>query len=83
MKKAILKCTYKTIALHLKQNVTRKVGDVTLEGANPSAEEMEEGSEVAYESGVDLVLNHKLQDMTGIYTDLKNFKDWIKEYIKK
>ena len=35
------------------------LGDVQLAGSNASAEEMEEGTEEASESGVDLVLNHR------------------------
>jgi Translationally controlled tumour protein len=34
---------------------SRKIGDVQLDGANPSAEEADEGTEDAVESGVDIV----------------------------
>ena len=42
------------------QLVQRKIGDVQLDGANPSAEEADEGTEEGVESGVDIVLNHRL-----------------------
>ena len=42
----------------------RKIGDVQLEGSNASAEELEEGTEEASESGVDLVLNHRWAEYT-------------------
>ncbi|XP_003380185.1 translationally-controlled tumor protein-like protein [Trichinella spiralis] len=57
-------------------------GEVTLEGANPSAEEFDEGTEEQLESGIDIVLNHQLMEMP-MYQDIKIFKDWIKEYMKK
>ncbi len=60
----------------------RKEGEIQLAGSNPSAEEADEGTEENVERGVDVVLNHKLQVM-DIYTDLKTFKDYIKEYMKK
>jgi hypothetical protein len=65
------------------KHVTRKVGDVTLAGANPSAEEADEGTEEAMESGIDLVLNHQLIDMTAAYGTASSFKGWIKEYMQK
>jgi hypothetical protein len=36
------------------------LGDVQLAGSNASAEEADEGTDEASESGVDLVLNHRL-----------------------
>ncbi|KAL1283751.1 Translationally-controlled tumor protein [Trichinella pseudospiralis] len=64
------------------KHVVRKLGEVTLEGANPSAEEFDEGTEEQMESGIDIVLNHQLMEMP-MYQDIKIFKDWIKEYMKK
>merc|ERR1719220_1559934 len=49
-------CIYEVYGKH----EVRKLGDVQLEGSNASAEEMDEGTEEASESGVDLVLNHRL-----------------------
>jgi len=60
---------------------TRKLGDVQLAGSNPSAEEADEGTEEAVESGVDIVLNHRLAE-TG-FTDKKQFTVYLKDYMKK
>lgn len=60
---------------------TRKLGDVQLDGANPSAEEADEGTEAAVESGVDIVLNHRLAE-TG-FSDKKQFTVYLKDYMKK
>jgi len=67
------------------KQVTRKHGDVEIQGFNPSQEEgaVDEGSEEVVESGVDIILNHSLQDMTAVYGDVKTFKEWVKEYLKK
>ena len=65
----------------VKQYVTRKVGDIQLAGANPSAEEMEEESEVATESGVDIVLNNRLQEVPFLQ-DKKAFQGYLKDYMK-
>lgn len=62
--------------------VTRKLGDVTLDGANPSAEEASEGTEEAVESGVDVVLNHRLME-TYAFPDKKSFTLYLKEYMKR
>jgi len=62
--------------------ITRKLGDVTLDGANPSAEEASEASEEAVESGVDVVLNHRLME-TYAFPDKKSFTLYLKEYMKR
>ncbi|XP_060871193.1 translationally-controlled tumor protein homolog [Metopolophium dirhodum] len=62
--------------------ITRKMGDVTLDGANPSAEEGCEGTEEAVESGVDVVLNHRLME-TYAFPDKKSFTLYLKEYMKR
>lgn len=62
--------------------ITRKLGDVTLDGANPSAEEATEGTEEAVESGVDVVLNHRLME-TYAFPDKKSFTLYLKEYMKR
>ncbi len=46
--------------------MTRAIGDVQLAGANASAEEAAEGVDEASESGIDVVLNHRLTS-TGMY----------------
>jgi hypothetical protein len=45
------------------RHVVRKEGDIALDGANPSAEEMDEGTEEHVQRGIDFVLNHRLQEM--------------------
>ena len=64
------------------QHVTRKVGeDFVLEGANASAEEGDEGTEEAMESGVDLVLNHRLVE-TG-FGKKADYMNYLKDYMKR
>ncbi|XP_066562753.1 translationally-controlled tumor protein homolog [Amia ocellicauda] len=53
--------------------------DDALIGGNASAEVVEEGAEASTVSGVDIVLNHKLQE-TGFTKD--TFKAYIKDYMK-
>lgn len=45
------------------RQVVRKEGEIALAGANPSAEEQDEGTEEHVERGIDFVLNHRLQEM--------------------
>jgi len=65
------------------KHCVRKEGELRLEGANASAEEMDEGTEEAVERGIDIIMNHRLQNMTGVYGDKKTFTQWCKEYMKK
>ncbi|KAM6970245.1 translationally-controlled tumor protein homolog [Aplochiton taeniatus] len=53
--------------------------DESLIGANASAEEQVEGNESSTVTGVDIVLNHKLQE-TSFNKD--SFKVYIKDYMK-
>merc|ERR1712001_685588 len=69
-------CIYEVYGKH----EVRKIGDVQLEGSNASAEEMEEGTEEASESGVDLVLNHRLVE-TGSFK--KNINGVMKGLLGK
>jgi len=62
--------------------ITRKQGDVQIEGFNPSAEEASEGTDEAVESGVDVVLNHRLSE-TYAFGDKKSFTAYLREYMKK
>nr|CAH7761195.1 unnamed protein product [Callosobruchus chinensis] len=62
--------------------VQRKHGDIQLDGANPSAEEADEGTEDAVESGVDIVLNHRLCE-TYAFNDKKSYTAYLKDYMKK
>jgi len=60
--------------------VTRTEGfDDALIGANASAEEVVESNECASVSGVDIVLNHKLQETSF---DKKGYMAYIKDYMK-
>ena len=62
------------------QYITRsKVGELVLDGANPSAEEAEEAADDDNESGVDVVLNMRLTE-TG-FSDKKNYVSYLKEYM--
>lgn len=62
--------------------VTRTHGDVQIEGFNPSAEEADEGTDAATESGVDIVLNHRLME-TYAFGDKKSYTLYLKDYMKK
>jgi len=64
--------------------VQRKAGEVVLAGANASAEgeDGDEGGDVGVESGVDIVLNHRLCE-TFAFGDKKGYTAYLKEYMKK
>ena len=62
--------------------MSRKAGaDFVLEGSNASAEEADEGTEEAMESGVDLVLNHRLVE-TG-FGKKADYMNYLKDYMKR
>jgi len=61
--------------------IQRKGEDVKLDGANPSAEEAEEGTDANVESGVDIVLNHRLVETA--FGDKKSYMIYLKDYMKK
>ncbi|XP_060944441.1 translationally-controlled tumor protein homolog [Limanda limanda] len=54
--------------------------DDNLLGANPSAEDMVEGNDANTASGVDIILNHKLQRTAF---DKKQYLSYIKDYMKE
>ena len=64
------------------QMVTRSGDDISesLIGGNKSAEEQVEDFDKVTESGVDIVLNSKLQETT---LNTKSFKVYIKDYVKE
>ncbi|KAG8232648.1 hypothetical protein J437_LFUL012608 [Ladona fulva] len=62
--------------------VTRKQGEIQLDGANPSAEEGLDGTDESVESGVDIVLNHRLAE-TYAFGDKKSYTLYLKDYMKK
>lgn len=60
---------------------TRSEGiDGALIGANESAEDACEGTDEATVSGVDIIINHSLQQTAF---DKKSFVVYVKEYVKK
>lgn len=61
--------------------VSRK-DDIKLDGANPSAEEADEGTDANVESGVDIVLNSRLVESYA-FGDKKSFTLYLKDYMKK
>jgi len=76
--KLVDNCMYEVYGKH----VTRKLGDdIVLEGSNASAEGGDEGTEEATESGVDLVLNHRLSE-TG-FGKKADYMTYLKDYMKK
>jgi len=71
-------CLYEVFCTH----ITRTQGGFVLDGANPSAEEGEDadgGTDEAVESGLDLVLNQKLQETSFNKAD---YKTYLKTYTK-
>merc|ERR1712079_955108 len=76
--KLVEDCIYEVTGKH----VSRKAGaDFVLEGSNASAEEADEGTEEATESGVDLVLNHRLVE-TG-FGKKADYMNYLKDYMKR
>merc|ERR1711990_395270 len=70
-------CVYEVYGKH----VQRKIGEDFDIGANASAEEAGEGTEEATESGVDLVLNHRLVE-TG-FGKKADYMNYLKDYMKR
>ncbi|XP_017102307.2 translationally-controlled tumor protein homolog [Drosophila bipectinata] len=62
--------------------ITRQGDDIVLAGANASAEEADEGTEITSETGVDVVLNHRLQECFA-FGDKKSYTLYLKDYMKK
>lgn len=62
--------------------ISRSQGDVQIDGFNASAEEADEGTETVTESGVDVVLNHRLAE-TYAFNDKKSYTLYLKDYMKK
>jgi len=70
-------CLYEVYGKH----ITRSEGEIQLDGANASAEEADEGTDSTSVSGVDVILNHRLQE-TG-FGSKKDFTDYLKVYMGK
>ncbi|XP_023023799.1 translationally controlled tumor protein [Leptinotarsa decemlineata] len=62
--------------------IQRKEGDIHIDGANPSAEEADEGTDETVSSGVDIVLNHRLCESFA-FGDKKSYTSYLKDYMKK
>merc|ERR1711944_134529 len=63
------------------KHISRTQDEIQLAGANASAEEADEGTDAASESGVDVILNHQLVE-TG-FGSKKDFTTYLKDYMKK
>lgn len=62
--------------------ITRSQGDVQIDGFNPSAEEADEGTDAQSETGVDIVMNHRLSECFA-FGDKKSYTLYLKDYMKK
>lgn len=63
--------------------VQRTQGSIEIAGFNPSAEGGDdEGADEAVESGVDVVLNHRLCE-TFAFPDKKSYTLYLKDYMKR
>merc|ERR1712020_227910 len=65
------------------KHITRSQGEIQLEGSNASAEgaDGDEGTESSSESGVDIILNHRLTE-TG-FGSKKDYMVYLKDYMGK
>ncbi|OQR67526.1 histamine release factor-like [Tropilaelaps mercedesae] len=59
--------------------VTRREGEIVLAGSNPAEGEADEGTEEHVESGLDVVLNQRLQETSF---DKAGYKLYLKTYTK-
>ena len=64
------------------KNKTVTEGNIELAGANPSAEEADEGTEEAVERGCDIVLAHRLVECLAFGTR-KDYQAYLKDYMKR
>lgn len=64
------------------KTVSRKDGDIKIEGFNPSAEEADEGTDPTVTTGVDVVLNSRLVE-TFAFGDRKSYTLYLRDYMKK
>merc|ERR1712228_210824 len=63
------------------KHISRTQDEIQLAGSNASAEEADEGTDAASESGVDVILNHRLVE-TG-FGSKKEYTVYLKDYMKK
>lgn len=62
--------------------IQRSQGTIDIAGFNPSAENEDEGTDENVESGVDVVLNHRLCE-TFAFPDKKSYTLYLKDYMKR
>lgn len=62
--------------------MNRKAGEIVLAGANPSAEEADEGADESSETGCDIVLAHQLVECFA-FGDKKGYTQYLKDYMKR
>lgn len=62
--------------------LVNRSSDFKLEGANPSAEEASDDCDAVTETGVDVVINHRLCE-TYAFNDKKAYLGYLKDYMKK
>ena len=80
--KVVDDCMYEVYCRH----VTRKEGDIVLDGANPSAEgeDADDGADPSVVSGLDVVLNQRLVETGFSKADYKNYlKTYTKSLMEK
>jgi len=77
--KLVGECVYEIYGKH----ETRKEGEVVLPGSNASAEgeDADEGCDESSVSGIDVILNHRLQET--FFGTKKEYQDYLKLYMKK
>merc|ERR1712077_42554 len=75
--KLVHECLWEVTGKH----ISRTQDEIQLAGSNASAEEAEEGTDAASESGVDVILNHRLVE-TG-FGSKKDYTTYLKDYMKK
>lgn len=61
--------------------VSRHQDDIKIDGFNPSAEEVDEGTDSTVETGVDVVMNHRLCESYA-FGDKKSYTQYLKGYMK-
>lgn len=61
--------------------VSRHQDDIKIDGFNPSAEEADEGTDSSVETGVDVVMNHRLCESFA-FGDKKSYTQYLKGYMK-
>ena len=64
------------------KTVSRSEDNIQIEGFNPSAEEADEGTDINVQTGVDVVMNHRLVESYA-FGDKTSHTRYLKEYMKK